>query len=91
MRACGCGFERAVNFWVGLSYFLPGGGAEMSESSLERVTWSWKGGRRHRRRRDDAREDGLCLLAEGDAAIVNRTNLPASMLVIMPYPEGTGR
>jgi len=32
------------------------------------------------------------LLAGGERrAIVNRTTLPASMLVIMPYPEGAGR
>jgi hypothetical protein len=31
-----------------------------------------------------------CYLAPNEAReVVNRSNLPASMLVVMPYPEGT--
>ncbi len=90
------GFEASPskNFWVGLSYFLPGGGAEMSESPLERVYVVVEGevvvvtdeGETTLKKMDS------CLLAGGERrAIVNRTNVPASILVIMPYPEGAGR
>lgn len=86
------GFEASPtqNFWVGLSHFLPGGGAEASAAPLERIYVVVSG--------DvtvitDAGETVLgpmdsCHLAAGEMrAIVNRTNQPASMLVIMPYPE----
>lgn len=94
LRLQGYEASEAKNFWVGLSHFLPGGGAEMSESPLERVYIVVEGevvivtdeGETTLKKMDS------CLLAGGERrAIVNRTNFPASMLVVMPYPEGTGR
>jgi quercetin dioxygenase-like cupin family protein len=86
------GFEASPtqSFWVGISHFLPNGGAEASASPLERVYLVISG---------DVTvitDDGetvlgpldSCHLAPGEKrAIINRTNQPASMLVIMPYPE----
>jgi quercetin dioxygenase-like cupin family protein len=90
------GFEasQTKNFWVGLSHFLPGGGAESSEAPLERVYVLLSGAITVV---TDAGETTLaphdsCYLAPGERrAIINRTNSPASMLVIMPYPEGAQR
>ncbi|WP_245944980.1 cupin domain-containing protein [Pelagibacterium lacus] len=77
-------------FWVGLSHFLPGGGAEESSSPLERVYVVLSGevcvtvdGKETLLKPMDS-----CHLAGGERrTIMNRGNLPASMLVIMPYPE----
>lgn len=88
------GFEAspARSFWVGLSHFLPNGGAEASASPLERVylvvcgnvTVITDEGETVLRPLDS------CHLAPGEKrTIINRTNEPASMLVIMPYPERT--
>ena len=91
LRLQGHDASPAENFWVGLSHFLPGGGAEMSAAPLERVyvvlsgevTVTTPEGSTVLRAMDS------CHLASGEArSLVNATNLPASMLVIMPYPEG---
>lgn len=88
------GFEasRAESFWVGLSNFLPGGGAEMDATPLEKVYVVVSG---EVTVSTDEGETTLgpldsCRLAPGEArAITNQTNLPVLMLVVMPYPEGS--
>lgn len=88
------GFEASPTrgFWVGLSHFLPAGGAEKDATPLEKVyvvidgevTVITDGGEETLRRLDS------CHLEAGEArAIENRTNEPASMVVVMPYPEGS--
>jgi len=88
------GFEAsdAENFWVGLSHFLPGGGAESSASNVEKVYVVLSG--EVTVTTDDGetvlKAHDSCRLAPGERReIVNRTNLPASMLVIMPYAKAT--
>jgi quercetin dioxygenase-like cupin family protein len=94
LRLQGLEASETRNFWVGLSHFLPGGGAAASESPLERVYVVLSGAITIV---TDAGEATLapldsCCLAPGERrAIVNRTNAAAAMLVIMPYPEGTAR
>ena len=89
LRLQGWDATDAKNFWVGLSHFLPGGGAEMDATPLEKVyvvvsgevTVITKGG--------EAKlgpMDSVYLEAGEARAVENRTNLPASMLVVMPYP-----
>jgi len=86
------GFEASPteSFWLGMSTFLPGGGAQMSATPIEKVYLVLEGemtvitdeGETVLRRYDS------CRLAPGEArAIENRTNLPALMLVVMPYPQ----
>ncbi|WP_436643314.1 cupin domain-containing protein [Microbaculum sp. FT89] len=74
-------------FWVGLSHFLPGGGAESGASDIEKVYVALSG------QLTVMTDDGetvlgpldSCRLAPGERReIVNRTSLPASMLVIIP-------
>lgn len=89
------GFEAspARHFWVGLSHFLPGGGAGSSDSPLEKVYVVIAG---EVTVVTDAGEETLrpmdsCYLAPGERReIVNRGNGPASMLVIMPYAGTAG-
>ena len=77
------------NFWVGLSHFLPGGGADRSATPIEKVYVVVDG---HLTFVTDGEEHVLgpldsCRFAPGEArSIENRTNRVASMLVIMPYP-----
>ena len=87
------GFDASSsNFaWTGLSHFLPGGGAEMDTSPLEKIYVVLEGevtielgdGNRQVLKRLDS-----CFIPGGEArAISNGGNSVASMLVIMPYPE----
>lgn len=77
--------------WVGLSHFLPGGGAEMDASPLEKIyvllsgeiTIELEGGETHVLGPLDS-----CFIPGGEArAIRNHGNAVATMLVTMPYPE----
>ncbi len=92
LRLQGFDASGAESFWVGLSHFLPGGGAEHDATPVEKVYVVLNG--EVTVITDDAEATlgplDSCRLAPGEArSVVNRTNLPASMLVAMPYPEGT--
>jgi quercetin dioxygenase-like cupin family protein len=91
LRLQGWDVSGSQNFWVGLSHFLPGGGAEMDATPIEKVyvvvdgevTLTTNGGDTVLRKYDS------CRLAPDEArSIANNTNFPASMLVVMPYPDG---
>jgi quercetin dioxygenase-like cupin family protein len=91
LRLQGFDASGAESFWVGLSHFLPGGGAEMDATPIEKVYVVVEGevtvvtdeGETTLRPLDS------CRLAPDEArSIVNRTNRPSSMLVVMPYPPG---
>lgn len=89
LRLQGFDVTEAKSFWVGLSHFLPGGGAEMDATPIEKVYVVLDG---EVTVVTEAGEETLapldsCHLAPSEArAVENRTNRPASMLVIMPYP-----
>jgi len=89
LRLQGFDASGSENFWVGLSHFLPGGGAEHDSTPIEKVYVVVEG------EVTVVTDDGettlskydSCRLAPGEArSIINRTNSPASMLVAMPYP-----
>jgi quercetin dioxygenase-like cupin family protein len=74
--------------WVGLSHFLPGGGAQLDAGALGKVyvvvqgelTITLGSGERHVLFQHDS-----CFIAAGEArAICNETNAVTSMLVFMP-------
>lgn len=77
--------------WTGLSHFLPGGGAEMDESPLEKIYVVLEGAVTIEL--GDGSVEVLfkhdsCFIGSGEArAIRNETKAVASMLVIMPYPK----
>ena len=88
-RLQGFDASEAKNFWVGLSYFLPGGGTTHTATPLEKVYVGVEG---ELTIVTDYVEDILtpmdsCYLAPNEGrSIINRTNKIASILVIMPYP-----
>lgn len=94
LRLQGWDASDAANFWVGLSHFLPGGGADHEATPLEKVYVVIRG---EVTVITDAGEVTLgpldsCHLAANEArSVVNRTNEPASMIVVMPYAPGTVR
>ena len=85
------GFEVSASrfAWTGLSHFLPGGGAEMDASPLEKiyvvrageVTIELGDGTTHVLRELDS-----CFIPGNEArAVRNKGNSVATMLVVMPH------
>lgn len=77
-------------FWVGLSHFLPGGGAGPDSSPLEKVYVVLAGSLSV----DAGGEkvvlgpmDSCCIPGNEVREVKNHTNEVATMLVVMPYPE----
>ena len=77
--------------WTGLSYFLPGGGAEMASGPVGKiyvvldgeVTIDLEGGDSHVLVKLDS-----CFIPPGEArAIRNTSTVIATMLVVMPTPQ----
>ncbi|MFN8201288.1 MAG: cupin domain-containing protein [Solirubrobacteraceae bacterium] len=94
LRLQGFDASPTEHFWVGLSHFLPGGGAEHDATPLEKVYVVVDGEVTVITDDGEATLGPLdsCHLAAGEArSVVNRRNRPASMLVVMPYPQGTQR
>ncbi len=91
LRLQGWDATETQGFWVGLSHFLPGGGCELDATPLEKVYVVTEGevtvvtetGETTLRPYDS------CHLAPNEArSIENRTNRPASMITVLPYPPG---
>jgi quercetin dioxygenase-like cupin family protein len=78
-------------FWVGLSYYLPGGGVEMAANDFEVVYFVLSGmltviaedGTKYILKPTDS----LYIPAGEKRRLINETNEPASMLVIAGYPK----
>jgi quercetin dioxygenase-like cupin family protein len=91
LRIQGHEASSAESFWVGLSHFLPGGGVEMGATPVEKVYIVLDGEVTVTTEVGTATLEPLdsCWLAPDEArSIENRTNRPATMLVVMPYPPG---
>jgi mannose-6-phosphate isomerase-like protein (cupin superfamily) len=93
LRLQGFDASSADFAWTGLSYFLPGGGAEMDAGPIGKIyvviegeiTVELGSGETQALRRLDS-----CFIPGGEArAVRNEGNTVATMLVIMPYPEKT--
>ena len=90
LRLQGFDASPSEHFWVGLSHFLPGGGAESDATPLEKVYVVLDGAVTVSTDDGDTELGPLdsCHLAPNERrSIENRTNRPAAMLVVMPYPE----
>ncbi len=76
-------------FWVGLSHFLPGGGAEYDESPFEKVYFVLSGEITIRTKQGEeitlGPMDSIYIGPGEGREIINKTNMPASMLVIISY------
>jgi quercetin dioxygenase-like cupin family protein len=93
LRLQGHEASGAEGFWVGLSYFLPGGGVELDATPVEKVYVVLEGEVTVVTESGTATLGPLdsCRLAPNEArAIDNRSNRPATMLVVMPYPPRSG-
>jgi quercetin dioxygenase-like cupin family protein len=78
--------------WVGLSHFLPGGGAGPDSSPLEKVYVLLAGSLTIRADGQDVTLrplDSCCIPAGETREVKNLANEVATMLVIMPYPRDT--
>jgi quercetin dioxygenase-like cupin family protein len=92
LRLQGFDASPAEGFWVGLSHFLPAGGADADATPLEKVYVVIDGTVTVSTDDGDTDLEPLdsCHLTAGERrSIVNNTNRPASMLVVMPYPKET--
>jgi len=89
LRLQGHDVTDAKTCWVGLSHFLPGGGAEKDGTPLEKIYIVVSGEVTVITDSGEAKLGPLdsVYLSPGEVrAIENQSNLPASMLVVMPYP-----
>jgi quercetin dioxygenase-like cupin family protein len=91
LRLQGWDASAAQNFSVGLSHFLPGGGCELDATPLEKVYVVTEGEVTvitHEGEATLGPYDSIYLAPNEARSIENRTNRPASMIVVMPYPPG---
>ena len=76
------------DFWVGLSTFLPGGGADWAEAPSGKIYVVIEGELTVGTEKGEATLTALdsCYLPPNEVRMVeNRTNRPATMLVVSPY------
>jgi len=88
------GFEPGgpLKSWVGLSHFLPGGGASLAASPLERVYVVLSGSLFVASGGQEVTLgplDSCCIPGGESREVKNLGNEVATMLVVMPYPETT--
>jgi glyoxylate utilization-related uncharacterized protein len=82
----------AQKFWMGLSHFLPGGGAEWAyeDNPLEKVYFVLEGEITVKSKTEEhvlRKWDSLFLGPNEGREVINNTNKPASMLVVINYPD----
>jgi len=91
LRLQGFDVSDSKTTWVGLSHFLPGGGAEMDAGPIEKIYVVLAG--KVTVELAEGRVETLgpldsCLIPAGESrAVRNEHNEVATMLVVMPYPE----
>jgi len=77
-------------FWMGLSHFLPGGGAEFDAAPTEKIYFVLEGEVTVKTGKEVVvlrPWDSVYIGANEGREIINNTNRPASMLVFMNYPD----
>jgi quercetin dioxygenase-like cupin family protein len=81
----------AEKFWMGLSHFLPGGGAEYDESPTEKIYFILEGEMTIYTKEKEKivlrKSDSIHIDPNEGRTLINETNLPASMLVVINYPN----
>ena len=77
------------NFWIGLSYFLPGGGTTHTATPIEKCYVCVGGEITIKTDSDEVtlgHLDSIYLEPNEGRSIINNTNQIATILVTMPYP-----
>ena len=90
MRLSGKEETGAEKFWVGLSHFLPGGGAEWGyeDSPTEKFYFVLEGEISVKTKKEEITVgpmEGVYLPPNEGREILNKTNMPVSMLVAINY------
>jgi glyoxylate utilization-related uncharacterized protein len=92
MRLHGKEESGAKKFWMGLSHFLPGGGAEWAyeNNPLEKIYFVLEGEITVKSKTEEyilRKWDSLFIGPNEGRKLINNTNKPASMLVVINYPD----
>lgn len=90
LRLQGWDVSGSKNFWVGLSHFLPGGGCTMEATPLEKVYIVLSGEITVETEQGSETLGPMdsCHIAPNEVRrVINNSNQPSSMLVVMPYPK----
>lgn len=93
MRIHGREETGAKEFWMGLSTFLPGGGAEYAyeDNPLEKVYYVLDGEMTVRDKEGNTycvgKDESISFPPNEGRYLVNEGNVPARMLVIINYPK----
>ncbi len=90
MRLSGKEETGAQKFWVGMSHFLPGGGAEYAyeDSPLEKFYFVLDGEITVKTKKEEfvlGPMEGIFIAPNEGREIINQTNKPVSMLVVINY------
>ncbi len=90
MRLSGKEETGAQKFWVGMSYFLPGGGAEYAyeDSPLEKFYFVLDGEIIVKTKTEEfalGPMEGIFIAPNEGRELINKTNKPVSMLVVINY------
>ena len=90
MRLSGKEETGAQKFWVGLSHFLPGGGAEYAyeDSPTEKFYFVLEGTLTVKTKKEEftlGPMEGLFIAPNEGREIINKTNMPITMLVAINY------
>ena len=88
LRLSGKDETGAEKFWVGLSHFLPGGGAEFGATPAEKYYFVLDGEITVKTEKEEITLgpwDSVYIAPNEGRSILNKTNKPVSMLVIVNY------
>jgi glyoxylate utilization-related uncharacterized protein len=90
MRIAGKEETGSQKFWVGLSHFLPGGGAQWAyeDNPNEKVYFVLDGEITIKTKKEEVTAgpwDAIYLAPNEGREVINKTNKPVSMLVIINY------
>jgi len=88
LRLSGKEETGAEKFWVGMSHFLPGGGAEFGATPAEKYYFVLDGEITVKTEKEEITLgpwDSVYIAPNEGREIINRTNKPVSMLVVINY------
>jgi quercetin dioxygenase-like cupin family protein len=88
LRLSGKEETGAQKFWVGMSHFLPGGGAEFGATPAEKYYFVLDGEITVKTEKEEITlgpRDSVYIGPNEGRSILNKTNKPVSMLVVINY------